>query len=607
MLLPATGDTATPPWLRFACIGVAALAVLAAAAILWSWRTSAQSGGAWIPLENDSFYHAYRIIAAAAGELPQFDARIHAPEGSLVPWPWGYDMFLGTALRLVQLAAPGLAPMSVLAWWPPLLLAINLVLVARIAAQLGLRPVVSVFAFACVALCPQILFRHAFGMLDHHGAELTCVLLALWSGLRWDRRASVGAAALHGALLAAALLVHNGLFVLQVFTLLVAGWRWLRRDDTTRATLPWCAGALVATTLLVLLPSQPFRDGEAEFFYLSWFHLLASAASGAALLTLARTRPDARGFALLAGVCIAGGAALLTLARVGFEFVSGDLEGLQAIGETISAWESIRRLGWREFASYYTLIVLLAPLAVAGLARAGWLGGRRHWLLAFAALGGAMFLMQSRFWPYGLVPLILCAAAALETALRRSPQTPPAQAAAAAIATVFALVLMPTALAAPPRGGSHWYAPLEPLLAPLAQACADADIVLADANYGHFITYHTPCRVVANNFIMTAQHLEKRRAVREWFALSPERYRARSDAPDLLLVDVPPALLRHFARTGQPPAALERRALARALLGEVPAGYVVLHEARLSRGAQEIVAARLLRRIAEKPGDAPRD
>jgi hypothetical protein len=63
---------------------------------------AAHLGSEYLPVGNDSFYHARRIIDTAAdpGAFYQFDARIHAPEGSLLTWPWGYDYAMGWHQRL---------------------------------------------------------------------------------------------------------------------------------------------------------------------------------------------------------------------------------------------------------------------------------------------------------------------------------------------------------------------------------------------------------------------------------------------------------------------------------------------------------------------------
>ena len=64
--------------------------------------------GDWIPVGNDSFYHARRILDAAIGErgFYQFDDMIHVPEGSWLNWPWGYDYLMAAALSFVLWVRP---------------------------------------------------------------------------------------------------------------------------------------------------------------------------------------------------------------------------------------------------------------------------------------------------------------------------------------------------------------------------------------------------------------------------------------------------------------------------------------------------------------------
>ncbi len=62
-----------------------------------------------IPVSMDSWYHAVRILEMVAdpSSLYEFDAKIHAPEGSLLPWPWGYDYaWRGWCARRARSACP---------------------------------------------------------------------------------------------------------------------------------------------------------------------------------------------------------------------------------------------------------------------------------------------------------------------------------------------------------------------------------------------------------------------------------------------------------------------------------------------------------------------
>ena len=95
-------------WLIFSLITVGVAMLFSSAAVV---------DGQYIPVSNDSFYHARRIIDAAtgAGDFYQFDTMIHVPEGSWLNWPWGYDLILSVALRVALLIRPELPPMKFLA------------------------------------------------------------------------------------------------------------------------------------------------------------------------------------------------------------------------------------------------------------------------------------------------------------------------------------------------------------------------------------------------------------------------------------------------------------------------------------------------------------
>ena len=59
----------------------------------------------FIPVGNDAFYHARRILDTAAdpSAFYQFDGRIHVPEGSWLVWPWAYDYLLGRLIGTVAI------------------------------------------------------------------------------------------------------------------------------------------------------------------------------------------------------------------------------------------------------------------------------------------------------------------------------------------------------------------------------------------------------------------------------------------------------------------------------------------------------------------------
>ena len=125
----------------------------------------------------------------------------------------------------------------------------------------------------CFALSPLTQFLHAIGMIDHHYIEHTFVLATIWLGLRWfENPASTARAVALGATLGLACAFHNGLFILQLVPLTAVFVLWVRNTAPPRAALRGFAVALLVTTQLILLPSEPYRRLMFEFGLLSWFH-----------------------------------------------------------------------------------------------------------------------------------------------------------------------------------------------------------------------------------------------------------------------------------------------------------------------------------------------
>ena len=104
---------------------------------------------------------------------------------------------------------------------------------------------------------------------------------------------------------------HNGLFILQLLPLGALFILWLRGGTLPRPSLRAFAIALLVATQLVLLPSEPYRQGMFEFGLLSWFHFYVAACTAVTVLFFAHTRFTPRQLALFGAVC----AALIAAAR----------------------------------------------------------------------------------------------------------------------------------------------------------------------------------------------------------------------------------------------------------------------------------------------------
>lgn len=478
--------------------------------------SAAVVSGTWLPADADSFYHAHRILdaIAAPAQLQQFDPRIHAPEGSWVTWPWAYDMLMA-ALGHVAVYGFGVRqPLAVLAFVAPLWSLVNALLLLGVAARLGLKPVFRMLVLLCYACSPLTQSLHRVGMLDHHYIEYSFVLATLYFGLGWfaeigNRRRAVAL----GLVLALAPAFHNGLFIVQLPVLATLALRWLLDRPKAPAAAAAFAASLLLGTLLFLLPSEPFRRGMFAFELQSWFHLFVAANTGLAACLLARLPRSTRSALLL--LLLAALSLFLIhsqIARAG-TFLTGRLVNLADMDEVKGVFGYLADGNPGYPNSVYSGLLWLAPLTLGLLC---W-RLRRHaddgeLFFAIAAVSGfALLLRQYRFENYGSFTLYLPLCLLVQDACARWPGRSRAIVAALFVATGVAYAQAPTQLRAHlPLGDSIDYEMTHSIYPALQQACRERPgIVLADNSDGHYITYHTQCAVIADNFIMTAQHERK--------------------------------------------------------------------------------------------------
>lgn len=553
---------------------IAAWLAGAACATVWvaAHAGIAQADGGWIPVSYDSFYHARRILDAAAdpGAFREFDPTIHAPEGSAITWPWAYDWTVAMLLRGVLALAPmQLDPMALLAWLPVVLLGVNLALLLLACRALGLGPGAGAFAAIAYAASPLALFMHAPGNIDHHHAEQACVLLALLATLRWlAQPGSAARAAVLGGVLALAHGVHNGLFVLQLPVLFALAVLWLRgRMPPPRA----CAAfglTLVGVLVLVLAPSRAFRAGESAFYLLSWFHLYAAGATALAVAAMARWRAT---IATIAALVLLGAALLvLQLASLdrGLMFVSGEIPYLTNIVEAYSFGEMLAQRGLRGFLQTHSWLPFALPLMLLGCWTLRRREGAAPALLGSLLLGFVMYSQQMRLFYYALPAMLLALAACAHALVARIDVRDGVRGAMfvalAALAAAPSLPLLSTRL---PLGGDYLYEVVRPVVVDLGRACeAQPGIVLANRNIGHFLTFHTRCSVIANNFIMTQQHVDKIDESYRLLALPPAELLRAQPPIRYLLLEAPAWAIESLQRGEAIDPSRETRALYRELL-----------------------------------------
>jgi hypothetical protein len=489
-----------------------------------SWLPAAFDGDAYYPIGADSFYHARRILDTIAnpGRYYEFDAAIHAPDGSLLTWPWAYDRMAAWVVATAMKLGAAADPMAILVYLPVAMVPVNLGLIMVIGVLAGLPRWGGVLLALAYAVSPLTRELHAVGRIDHHYVEHFFFLASAGAGMAWLKAPNRARAVACGGVLGVAPAFHNGLFVLQVFLLSAVVVLWLRRLLALGRTETWFAAALLSTSLAILLPSEPFRSFQWAFYYLGWFHLLAAGASAVLVCWLARRRPSRLdvGLLLVAALTIA----CLAWGQIGHggRFVFADLPALSDVAESASLIEVATAGRAAYLTERYTLMVWLFPLIALGLAVVCTRARTPEQILLAVTLLGGGFLMtqQLRLHYFGYLALLLPPLqwlAARNTAF------------AAAAGAAFLALQVPAARdfgSHPALAGDRNYAVNRALIRELGRHCeAEPGVILARFGDGHYLRFHTDCAVIANNMIMTAQHLESIALTETLFGLAPATLR----------------------------------------------------------------------------------
>jgi hypothetical protein len=494
--------------------------------------------GHYIPISNDSFYHARRILDAVAngGVLYEFDRFIHYPEGSWLTWPWGYDWLMAQIVRgEIALLGPR-EPMSVLAYVPVFSLTITMALVLAISGVLRLSMPLRALLVLCFAVSPLTQGLYGVGMLDHHFAEQIFVLLSIWLTMLWLRgtRPVLSAVAL-GCALGAAVTIHNGLFILQLPVIAALALLWLRGSMPESRSITWFAVALALSTLLVALPAAALRQGEFQYYLLSWFHVYVAACTAILAVLLSRWQYTRRHLAWITVIAALMVVPVVAQVISGGEFVTGNMEALKGIDEARSLADVALKNPAR-IAILYGMFGWLAPVAIlfalVQLRREPRSEMVYFWICSLLML--ALLVMQMRFQNFGSLALYAIPLVAMEKLRERRPASGTAIAlgACALVALAFIPSFRSQLFLRLPPGLDADYANTRKLYPVLAAACRDrAGVALGTTDQGHYIRYHTDCPVIANNFRLTPQHLEKVQRVEHLYSLSPEQLLA--EAPEL--------------------------------------------------------------------------
>jgi len=398
-------------------------------------------------------------------------------------------------------------------------------------------------AMFCFAFSPLTQLLHSIGMVDHHYIEHTFVLLNAWLGLRWFERPDDARRA--GALAAAlgtATAFHNGLFILQLFPLATVFVLWLRGTAPAPIALRRFGIVLVATTLLVLLPSEPFRRGMFEFGLHSWFHLYIAVCTAAVLAFMAWRPVSRAAFAGLAGLSAALAVPIGTQLAGATGFLAGTFSILDDISEVRSPYRMFTETdGPSATASYYSWLLLLAPPLLAfylyRLSREH--QPKRVFFAVVVTLGLALLLDQMRLHYFGYFALITGALLALDELRERLHwhRGLVFVGAFAALVLAFQPALQERLFIRYAPSADAEYASALPLFLDLSALCADdPGTVLASNDDGSAILFHSECSVIANNFVLRNEDKAHIDEITRLMGLTPAQIRAeRPDVKYLLL------------------------------------------------------------------------
>jgi hypothetical protein len=517
-------------------IGGALIAVFFALIV----RDSTIIDGVYLPRGNDSFYHARRILDAVIGSrgFYQFDDRLHVPDGAWIPWPWAYDYLMAKATQLALWIDPALDPMAFISYVPVAWIVVNAALFLAVARAVGLSREMQVLAMLCFALSPLTQLLHSIGMVDHHYVEHTFVLLNAWLGLRWlERPTEIRRGVALGVALGVAPAFHNGLFILQLVPLATVFLLWLRGAAPPPAALRGFAIALVAATQIVLLPSQPYREGMFEFGLLSWFHFYAAACTAAAIAFMSWRPFTRRNLGWLVALCAALVLPLSAQLMSGAGFLAGDFSILDQIVEAQSPYRLFTILwGPVETAGWYSWLLLLAPPLLVYYGFRIWREdqAQRLFFAVVVAFGLALLLAQFRLHYFGFVGLVVGGLLLIQQLRerRRWHGGLTFVATFAAIVLAYQPVLRERLFTVYAPGADTEYASAFPLFLALRQLCAaDPGVVLASPEDGSAILFHSECSVIANNFILREPDKAHIDEAGRLLRLSPDEIRA--ERPDV--------------------------------------------------------------------------
>jgi len=427
-------------------------------------------GGDTLPLDTDSHYHLRRALLTLANfpRVPLRDPWMNWPEGAVPTWGPGFDQLLALPPWLLGAAGDASRAARIIAWVPPALGVIAVLLAMRIARAMEPEPEartgVGVSAGLLAAALPIAALTSMVGRTDHHAFEdLTTLVVAAW--LLRPRGLATGARfeLVGAALVFATVHVFSGAVIQWGLATLALVAARLSTGAPARAGLAGSGGPalLLGAAALGLLDGGWMRAQGPAFHHLQLSFLqpalLVAGGLTVCAASLVADRFDApglprrlatRGAVTLAALLPLAALTALAAPTLAHEVSTGLVDWLatrdpwmNSIRETAPLLRGGTLAAWNAYAGLALAAPLLAPLGMRRAARRG-----VDAAVTAAVLGGglvALTLLQQRFGRASSALLAsLCALGLAELVAVARRRWSPARAAGASVVAALAWVTL---------------------------------------------------------------------------------------------------------------------------------------------------------------------
>ncbi|MEN8159594.1 MAG: STT3 domain-containing protein, partial [Myxococcota bacterium] len=169
------------------------------------------AAGVRFPSGRDELYHVRKIVYQVLRfpETLDFDRYVSFPFGAKPVWPPFLDWAIAAGVRALGVAGDALAVERVIVWWPPLLGAVTVALLAEIGRR-RFSLVAGVVAGLVLAVVPAHHVHSQLGQVDHQVVVGFFTVLLLGGAMAWHAAPSAGLAVGVGAVMAAGLVSSPG-------------------------------------------------------------------------------------------------------------------------------------------------------------------------------------------------------------------------------------------------------------------------------------------------------------------------------------------------------------------------------------------------------------